>query len=307
MRTLPRLCSAFDDRLGAFTRELPGVERGGVGALHRARVASRRLRELIPLLALDRRTSRKLNRGLKKVTRKLGTVRELDVLSRLIDQFRQDKRCSPAALECVGAAVARARNEARERLIDDLPMVKLAGLAARLKRAGEALERDDASYPHSPRASGKVRAQRWAFEARLASRAARAEAAIEKASSVYASERLHDVRIALKRLRYAAELSEQPASRRLTADIATLKAGQEILGRLHDLEVLLAWGREAQASLSPPDINAWRELRDLVHRIEDDCRRLHARFIGDRATLLTIANRLGARSHSIGTSRQAIG
>ena len=37
----------------AFTRVLTGVEQGDVRALHRARVASRRLRELLPVLQLD--------------------------------------------------------------------------------------------------------------------------------------------------------------------------------------------------------------------------------------------------------------
>lgn len=307
MAGLPRLCPAFRDRLDAFTRELPGVEEGGVGALHRARVASRRLRELLPLLTLDRKSSRKLNRGLKKVTSKLGVVRELDVLTRLVDQFRQDTRFPPAALERVAAAIAGARSEARKRLVDDLPMAKLARLAARLERACKALERDDAGGLHRPREGKAMRAQRWALEARVTHRAARVEAAIEAASSVYASERLHDVRIALKRLRYAAELSQEPASRRLTADIAMLKAGQDLLGRLHDLEVLLEWGREVQASLTPPDINAWRDLRALVHTIEDDCLRLHARFMHDRAKLLAVANRLGASKHAASTGRQAVG
>jgi CHAD domain-containing protein len=307
MAGLPRLRSAFHDRLDAFTRELPGVEKGGVGALHRSRVASRRLRELIPLLALDRRTSHKLNRGLKKACNRLGIVRELDVLCRVVDEYGHDKRSSPAALERVGAAVARARHEARERVIDDLLMAKLARLAARLKRAGQALEPDDAEDLRGPREGRRMRAQRWALQARVTSRAARAEAAIESSSSVYASEQLHGVRIALKKLRYAAELSEHPASRQLTADIAMLKAGQDILGRLHDLELFLAWGREVQASLSPPDVNAWRELRALVDTVEDDCRRLHARFMGDRAKLLNIAHRLGAGRHTIPTSRRAIG
>ena len=53
---------------------------GDVAALHRARVASRRLRELLPMLQLDHDKSRKLRPTLRKVTRRLGAVRELDVL-----------------------------------------------------------------------------------------------------------------------------------------------------------------------------------------------------------------------------------
>ena len=47
---------------------LQGVEDGDVDALHRARVASRRLREVLPVLQLDSDVARKLNRRLRKIT-----------------------------------------------------------------------------------------------------------------------------------------------------------------------------------------------------------------------------------------------
>ena len=38
-------------RLGALTRTLPGARAGDVSAIHQARVATRRLREALPLVA----------------------------------------------------------------------------------------------------------------------------------------------------------------------------------------------------------------------------------------------------------------
>jgi CHAD domain-containing protein len=296
----------FRNRLDAFTRELPDIERGSVEALHRTRVASRRLRELLPLVELDRDTSRKLNRRLRKVTKQLGAVRELDVLMLLIAELERSSRYPPGALKNVGAAIASARDAARERLAAKLPTAKLERLASRLERVAVPVDAD-ATFRRRG-ASRPARSWLWALEARLARRAACVRSTIEDAGALYVPERLHDVRIALKKLRYAAELVREAGHRRVTADVAVLKGAQDLLGRLHDLEVLLAWERGVQASSSPPDLTAWRELGSLVHAIEDDCRHLHARYMRDRAALVAIADRMGAgRPSAAGVGRRAAG
>jgi CHAD domain-containing protein len=287
------LLRPFRKRLDAFARELSGVEQGSVEALHRARVASRRLRELLPLLEMDRDTSRKLNRRLRRVTKQLGIVRELDVLTLLIEEFRRNGRYPPTALKNVGEAVGGVRDTARERLTAKLPPAKLERLADRLERAAERFESDDATARRAG-AAGPTRAWLSALETRLARRAARVRSAIEVAGALYVPERLHDVRIALKKLRYAAELAAEVRHRRMTADVAALKRAQDTLGRGHDLEVLVAWGRRVQASLSPPDLTTWKELGSLVHAAEDDSRRSHAQYMRDRPGLIVIADRTGA-------------
>src|SRR5207249_3613476 len=78
--------------LEAFTRTLHGVSAGKVRAVHRARVASRRLRELLPLLHLDRELREKLGKRLRRVRRALGRARELDVLLMVIDELRPSDR-----------------------------------------------------------------------------------------------------------------------------------------------------------------------------------------------------------------------
>ena len=118
-------------------------------------------------------------------------------------------------------------------------------------------------------------------------------------------EYLHRVRIAVKKLRYAAELVGEVTRRRMAADVATLKAAQDRLGRLHDLGVLIVRAREAQARLSPPDLTTWRDLSSLVHAVDDDCRRLHARYVRDRAALLATANRMAAGAHARPHGRRA--
>jgi CHAD domain-containing protein len=117
---------------------------------------------------------------------------------------------------------------------------------------------------------------------------------------------VHEVRIGLKKLRYAVELSAEARRQRPSASIAALKAAQELLGRLHDLEVLIEWGRDLQASSSPPDLAASHALGLLARSVEDRCRQLHARYMSDRPSLIAIANRLGARySHPAPLRRRA--
>ena len=70
--------------------------------MHRARVATRRLREALPVLDGERRGLRRLRKDLRALTRALGPVRELDVTLGLIvrllhDEPALDRRSRPFA------------------------------------------------------------------------------------------------------------------------------------------------------------------------------------------------------------------
>lgn len=307
MRNPSELHDVFRARLDAFSQELPRVHKGDAGALQKARVAARRLRELLPLLQLDRRTTRKLQRRLRKVAGRLGAVRELDVLMTLVDDLGRSDRYGSIALQQLRDAVAAERKTARERLHAKLSLAKLERLARRLERAGGHLE--DGFEKHGRRRdAASTHAAVWALEARITRRAARLAETLAVAGTVYASEQLRGVRIAMKKLRYAAELLPQPRDPRVTADISSLKTAQDLLGRLRDLEVLVERGRQIQASSGPPDLTAWRDLGSLVHAVEDDCRQLHASFVHERAMLVAIADRMaGAPARTARIERRAAG
>ena len=249
---MPGLITSFRGLLEAFTREAPRVDEGDVEALHRMRVASRRLRELVPLLALDADKAQRLNRRLRKVTRQLGAVRELDVLTLLLRELRAKDGYPDEALKHVNLAVQRARTSARERFARRLPATKLERLGRKLERAVKRPTAPRRRTGATARANRPKETWRWALDARLARRAEKARTAIETAGAVYHSEPLHAVRIAFKKLRYAAELQAQTKRDRGTSDIPAMKAAQDLLGRLHDLEVLISWTREAQATLFHP-------------------------------------------------------
>jgi CHAD domain-containing protein len=276
-------------RVDPFTRALNGVEQGDVKALHRARVASRRLRELLPMLQLDADVSRKLSRRLKKTTTRLGTVRELDVLLLLIDELHDSGRPENGGLSRIGVSVARDRDAARKRLLSDLPVASMRRLAGKLDRVVHHLHGEEAAA-----SSTAGHAWRWALEAQVASRAGRMRTAIEEAGAIYLAERLHAVRIAVKKLRYAFELLVQVKGARTDASLRALKRAQDVLGRMHDLQVLIERVREVQAALAPPNVAVWSELDQLIVALENDCRVLHGRYMRQRGALTAIAQTLSA-------------
>jgi CHAD domain-containing protein len=200
----------------------------------------------------------------------------------------------------VGVAISKARDDARKRLFHDLPIGGLRRVARKLdKLVGQLVEQEDAE-PHRHAAGAQPRGQakrvksgwRWAIEARVAKRSSRLRAAIEEAGAVYLPERLHDVRIAIKKLRYAVELVGEATGVRRDPELRTLKRGQEILGRMHDLQLLIDRVRDVQASLTPPSLVVWHDLDMVVKSLDDDCRRLHARYMRVRGLLLLLAERL---------------
>jgi CHAD domain-containing protein len=277
-------------RLDEFTHVLNAVEQGDVRGLHRARVASRRLRELVPMLQLEHAKARKLSRRLKKVTTRLGAVRELDVLLLLVDELHVARRGRSGALGRVGISVAKDRDDARKRLAEHMPVDSMRRLGDKLTRVVEELQVKDASASRAASRSWRV-----AVEAQVAGRAARLSAAMSEAGALYLPERLHAVRIAMKKVRYALELLNEVAGIRRDPNLAALKRGQEVLGRMHDLQVLIERIRQVQASLTPPSVTIWRNLDALTRTLEDECRLLHARYMRMRDRLAAANDSFTAR------------
>jgi CHAD domain-containing protein len=166
--------------------------------------------------------------------------------------------------------------------------------AATLQRLARKLERVKVLLEDADDAPTR-RAWRWALDARVSRRASALKHAIDDASAMYLQGRVHVVRIALKKLRYGLELRAEAAGTKTTPDLRLLKRMQELLGRLHDLQVLIDRVRQVQASLTPPNVAAWRDLDTLVTLLEQSCRRLHARYVSDRHLLVDVCDRLVER------------
>jgi len=281
--TVP-LDTLLHKRLEQFTRMLHALEAGDLRAIHRTRVASRRLRAVLPILEMDAPAVRKMNRRLRRVTNRLGRVRDLDVLSRLVDELHDSGHHDVRALRQVADSIADDRSRAHRRMIEDVPPDELRRIASKLDKMAEG----QADRP-------AARQLRLAIEVHVARCASVLARAVEDAGALYLTDRLHNVRIAVKKLRYAMELAAEAAGHKSTADLRMLKRVQSLLGRLHDLQVLVERIRQAQTMPGRVDVAIWRELDAITTDLEDACRRLHARFVKDRAAIITLCERVGPK------------
>jgi CHAD domain-containing protein len=109
--------------------------------------------------------------------------------------------------------------------------------------------------------------------------------AIETAGHLYAPDHLHQVRIGAKKLRYALELAQDSGIAAAAKHVRALKRTQETLGRLHDLQILQQHVAAAQAA--PVGRSVPHEgLGAVAGRIEEECRRLHGKYVAHLPALL---------------------
>ena len=81
------------------------------------------------------------------------------------------------------------------------------------------------------------------------------------------------------------EIVRELTGARATARIATLKRAQELLGRMHDVEVLIARTRALQGAAKAPSLQLSSDLDHVVRRLETEARRLHGHYIAMRPRL----------------------
>ena len=270
-------------RLGALTRMLPGARAGDVAAIHQARVATRRLREALPLIARGS-SGRKLARIVRRLTRSLGPVRELDVALLTLAELSGSPEVPRSGVSALQQAIRQERSRLHADMRRTVDRCDLQKLSEKLLTAAK---KHDESAPRARAADSK---QLIAARARAARRAERLSGSIENAAAIYLPDRLHEVRIAVKKLRYAMEIVRELSGSRATVRIMTLKRAQDLLGRIHDLEVLIARTRAIQGSANAPTLRVSADMDLLVRRLETECRRLHGRYITMRASLLSICD-----------------
>lgn len=263
---------------------MPAAQAGDELSVHQARVASRRLREALPVLggradedALDRAEKR-----VRRITRALGPVRELDVTLLLLAELEGKGMASKRAIGRVRKSVLDERHQRRSEMLEVITPSRLDKLRKRLVKVSS-----PESHVHAVPRNALTEAA-----AQTAHRARTLKAAIERAGGIYLADRLHRVRIEAKKLRYALEIQRELSRSRATATLARLKAAQDLLGRMHDLEILIDRARGVQSKLSPRDRIGMAELNKLVRVLEDECREGHAAYMHSRPSLLKLCDGL---------------
>lgn len=259
---LRHLGKAIEARAEKLIAHLPGALRGDVEDAHDARVASRRLAEVLPLLR--GRRSERLQADVRQVRQALGAQRELDVTRALLEEEARRWRW-PAPLV---ARIARHLAAARSRVAAD---AEAQARAIDIPRLGRRFGRvaQQATAESYPLLMARLRERRAARERALAR-------AVARAGTIYDVDRLHEVRIRTKKLRYILEAQVECAGRGPTARIRALKRLQAELGRLHDLQVLELAVRDVEARFVRSRGHIARGLGKIGVDVETECRRLHA-------------------------------
>ena len=274
------LCRPFERQIRAFGKQLPRAVNGEIEPLHQCRVATRRLREILPLCASEvpRGGAARARRRLRRVGRALGGVREIDVALGLVDEFTQRGVVDADAAERLHQHLRDERDERRERLLDRLSAVNTRRLQRDLAEVARVLGMRDQTDV-------------WArtLAARLRRRAQRVHEAVSAAGALYTSDRVHRVRITAKKLRYALEFAGDSGEGRTKGAVRAVKGLQEILGRLHDLEVLA--GTIQDLIVPSVDHAPWNsELKRFRLELDRECRELHSRYVARREALLEICD-----------------
>ena len=271
-------------RLTTMLDAIPAAQAGDTRSVHQARVATRRLREALPVLraSVDGSALSRVRRQVRTMTRALGPVRELDVSLLHLDDLAKADVVSARALGRVRSALARERAARRREMLAAITPGKLERLRQRLGRVSRGPE---ATQP----AATLEEARR-----QVAKRARRLAAAVARAGGLYLPERLHAARVAAKKLRYALEIDRELRRSRATARITQLKRLQDLLGRMHDFEVLIVRTRQVQADVAGSDRRLTLELDTLIRTLEGRCRRDHATYMRRRPSILKLCDVLAA-------------
>ena len=250
----------------ALAQRLPDAIDGDVRAVHRARVASRRLRETLAIAAsaAPGTGAVRLSRDVRRVTRALGPVREMDVSRETLDAAASRHAWPPDRVAAMRARLEKVRARRRARMTQKLSATAARDLLDRAEVVADAIA-----------ATTESREWRRALAARIARRAAEARTAIARCGTLYAPDRLHAARITVKKLRYALE-SAADAGVDPTSALETLKAAQERFGALHDLQVLQDELRVAASAKRGMPRSGWRVLVDGLER---ECRGQHADLV----------------------------
>jgi CHAD domain-containing protein len=263
---------------------LPRLYDGEVEAVHEARVASRRIRQVLPLTDQWHRTNtiEDMTAKFREIGRSLGRVRDADARLAMLSSL--ESRIPPAAPSLV--VLRRHHDHLRWRLMRKLikgferlevPIV-LRNVGEGRTQAHRPWVRVGVGWQDQLRRSVKQRAQATCDS-------------VHHTTGVYFPNRLHTTRIAVKKCRYAVEIAGETGVGPGVDDMLRfLKNTQDVLGDLHDRQILID-ELSAMAAPAPADIDP-EHIRLVIQIVEAECRELHAKYLKRRARLLEICERL---------------
>jgi CHAD domain-containing protein len=270
--TLPSL---LDEQTSALRTQLEGVLDGAADAVHESRVATRRIRELLALVPAVPGRDGEANVGTayQMMGRALGKVRDIDVQIALICNLEAHAPQTAPSLVLVRQDHEQDRLAKMRRLIKTLERLDVDAL---LHQVGKG---------HPAGLRSRLTSTGWRQQLRrlVVERSRTAIDAIAHGTGVYFPNRAHRVRIAIKQLRYAAEIAQAIGFSEMQPAIRALKKGQDTLGHLHDRQVLAdaLTGYRKHQGVDPEHLTLTRQV------LEGEVLNLHSRYLSGRGELRT--------------------
>lgn len=259
---------------------MPGVRDGDPDSVHAARVATRRLREVLPLVSSSNpNMAARLGGVVRRAGRQLGRVRELDVMREHLERMGARFPDSAAAAAVGRRSLLKSQLRARRTLIRSFERLSFDRRVSKtLPAATTVASLRDRTRTFSDW-GGRLRG-------RIGERARAVSSAVDHASGVYFPDRAHAARVATKKLRYTIEVAEQTGVWRPLNLLRDLRKVQADLGELHDAQVLL----EQLDTLVPEDSVPPRERRVLAAALQSDIAAYHAKYVSKRERLRRICD-----------------
>src|SRR5687768_5633560 len=138
----PSAITVVNGHIQELLAQLPAIRHGESEAIHQGRVATRRLSEVLPLLALSHPDEAdRLRRLARTVRRRLGRVRELDVIRGQLESLEERVPLAINAIAHARAALRAQQQRRRRRLINAMEKLKVERLRTLSGRDGRLLAR----------------------------------------------------------------------------------------------------------------------------------------------------------------------
>jgi len=249
-KIVDRATPLLKDRIRALFRQLPKALTGDEESIHQMRVAGRRLRVALPLLARKPhgRRVRRARRILRQLTRAGGTSRDMDVSLSLFEERLKEIGPLTPEKRLLRERLRAGRRRSHARMTDALMDLDIA----RLRR--------DLRAVLARRAELVFTVLLRLRDARD-SRGAQILESLEVLGEGFDLPSLHQLRRRLRRLRYAAEQAEKLTGQANDAP-ALFRQLQDALGLVRDAFVIAAWmGRQAAAAAEQGRVELAAEAR----------------------------------------------
>jgi CHAD domain-containing protein len=256
------------ERVRRVFREFAGALAGEEEPVHQVRVAGRRLRVALPLLARkpEGRRVRKARRILRDLTRAAGAGRDLDVLMALYEKRLEGLETVSAEQRDLRRRMRAARTRSRNGLTEGILDLNIDGLRRHLRRI---------------RSRGTPEIETILARTRSVCErdGARVLEGLAEVGDRYDPETLHSLRRRIRELRYTAEVDEALRGREPGAS-AIWKKLQDAIGVLHDAHVLSEWlGKQAERARArgKDELAAAAVAESAI--FEEEARRLHGKLL----------------------------